>query len=54
MNDSISLDYQINRLGFWCVIIALATTVVSFFLPSAKTRIDRQISVIPRGRIHVS
>lgn len=33
MNNSISLDYQINRLGFWCVIIALATTVVSFVLP---------------------
>jgi len=33
LSNSISLDYQINRLGFWCVIIALATTVVSFVLP---------------------
>lgn len=30
---SISLDYQINRLGFWSVIIAIATGVVAMFLP---------------------
>ena len=33
MNNSISLDYQINRLGFWCAILVLATAVVSLFLP---------------------
>jgi hypothetical protein len=33
LNNSTSLDYQINRLGFWCVIFVLATAVVSLFLP---------------------
>ena len=33
MNNSISLDCQISRLGFWCAIFVLATAVVSLFLP---------------------
>jgi len=33
LNNSISLDYQISRLGFWCAIFVLATAVVSLFLP---------------------
>lgn len=33
MSTTLSLDYQINRFGFWSVIVALITTVVSFFLP---------------------
>lgn len=28
-----SLDYQINRLGFWSAIVAIATGVVAMFLP---------------------
>lgn len=33
MNTTISLDYQINRAGFWSGIVAIATGVVSIFLP---------------------
>ena len=33
MNNTISLDYQINRLGFWSIIIAIMTAVISAFLP---------------------
>ena len=33
MNTTQSLDYQINRLGFWSAIVAIATGVVSAFLP---------------------
>ena len=33
MSNAISLDYQVNRLGFWCAIGALATGVISMFLP---------------------
>ena len=33
MNATISLDYQINRFGFWSVIIAIATGVVAMFFP---------------------
>lgn len=33
MNTPISLDHQINRAGFWSAIIALATGVISMFLP---------------------
>ncbi len=33
MNKGISLDYQINRLGFWSVVVAIGTGVVAFFLP---------------------
>jgi len=33
VNNAISLDYQINRLGFWSVVIAFATGLVSAFLP---------------------
>jgi hypothetical protein len=28
-----TLDYQVNRLGFWSVIVAIATGVVSMFFP---------------------
>jgi hypothetical protein len=27
------MDYRINRLGFWCAIVALATGVIAMFLP---------------------
>jgi hypothetical protein len=33
MSVTTSLDYQINRLGFWSIIIAFATGVISAFLP---------------------
>jgi hypothetical protein len=33
VNNKNSLDYQVIRLGFWCAILALATSVVSAFLP---------------------
>ena len=33
MNPTISLDFQINRLGFWSAIVVLATGIVSLFLP---------------------
>jgi hypothetical protein len=33
LNATISLDYQINRLGFWSVIVAIATAVVAMFFP---------------------
>jgi heme/copper-type cytochrome/quinol oxidase subunit 1 len=33
MNQAISLDYRVNRLGFWCAIVVIVTLVVSFFLP---------------------
>jgi len=33
LNTTQSLDYQINRLGFWSAIIAIATGVVSMFFP---------------------
>jgi hypothetical protein len=33
LSTSISLDCQINRFGFWSVIVALLTTVVSLFFP---------------------
>ena len=33
MIKQISLDYQVNRLGFWCAVIALVTGVISMALP---------------------
>ncbi len=33
MNANTLLDYQINRLGFWSVVIAIMTGVISAFLP---------------------
>lgn len=33
VNATISLDYQINRLGFWSAIIMIVSGVVSAFLP---------------------
>ena len=33
MKAAPSLDYQVNRFGFWSVIVALLTTVVSLFFP---------------------
>jgi hypothetical protein len=33
LNNHISLDYQVNRLGFWCAVIALVTGVISMALP---------------------
>jgi hypothetical protein len=33
MRAASSLDYQINRFGFWSVIVAIATGVVAMFLP---------------------
>lgn len=33
MNATLSLDYQINRLGFWSAIVVIATSVVAMFFP---------------------
>lgn len=33
MNSAISLDYQINRAGFWSAIIALATGFIAMIFP---------------------
>lgn len=33
MSKARSLDYPINRFGFWSVIVVVVTTVVSMFLP---------------------
>lgn len=33
MGTPVSLDYQINRAGFWSAIIALVTTVIALFFP---------------------
>ena len=33
MSTKITLDYQINRLGFWSAILLVASGVVSMFLP---------------------
>ena len=33
MNTKITLDYQINRLGFWSVILIIVSGVVSMYLP---------------------
>jgi hypothetical protein len=33
LNSTLSLDYQINRLGFWSVIVVIATGIVSMFFP---------------------
>jgi hypothetical protein len=33
LNATISLDYQINRFGFWSVIVVIATGVVAMFFP---------------------
>ena len=33
MSTITSLDYQINRLGYWSAILAVVTTIVTFFLP---------------------
>ncbi len=33
MNSTINLNSQINRLGFWSAVVAVATAVVSAFLP---------------------
>ena len=33
MSNTSSLNEQVNRFGFWSVIVALLTTVVSFFFP---------------------
>jgi hypothetical protein len=33
LNKQISLDYQVNRLGFWCAVIVLATGVIAMALP---------------------
>ena len=33
MSTTQTLDYQINRLGFWSVIVAITTGVVSMFFP---------------------
>lgn len=33
MNNTVSLDYQVNRFGFWCAIVALFTGVISMVLP---------------------
>lgn len=31
--DTHSFDYQMNRLGFWSTVVAIATSVISFFIP---------------------
>jgi hypothetical protein len=33
MNAKTTLDYQINRVGFWSAIIVIATAVITMFLP---------------------
>jgi hypothetical protein len=33
LSTTLSLDYQINRFGFWSVIVTIATGVVAMFLP---------------------
>ena len=33
MNKTISLDGQINRLGFWSAIVVISTGIISMFLP---------------------
>lgn len=33
MTNTSLLDVQINRLGFWSAVIAIVTSVISFFLP---------------------
>ena len=33
MGATITLDLQINRLGFWSAVVAIATTVITFFIP---------------------
>jgi hypothetical protein len=33
LNKQISLDHQINRLGFWCAVIALVTGMIAMALP---------------------
>ncbi|MBT4523142.1 MAG: hypothetical protein HOC23_24335 [Halieaceae bacterium] len=33
MRAASSLDYQVNRFGFWSVIVALLTTVITLFFP---------------------
>ena len=33
MSTTLSLDYQINRFGFWSVIVVVATGVVAMFFP---------------------
>lgn len=33
MNTNISLDQQINKLGFWSTIVAIATTIIAMLLP---------------------
>ena len=33
MNTKITLDYQINRLGFWSAILVIVSGVVSMYLP---------------------
>jgi hypothetical protein len=33
MSTKITLDYQINRLGFWSVLLLIASGVVSMYLP---------------------
>ncbi len=33
MNATQTLDNQVNRFGFWSVIVALATVVVTLFFP---------------------
>ena len=40
MSTKITLDYQINRLGFWSAILLVASGVVSMFLPLDIPRID--------------
>ena len=33
MKDTRSLEYQVNRFGFWSVLVAVATGVLAMFLP---------------------
>lgn len=33
MGATVTLDLQINRLGFWSAVVAIATTVITFFIP---------------------
>ena len=33
MSATVTLGYQVNRLGFWSAVVAIVTLVVSFFIP---------------------
>ena len=33
MSEAGTLDYQVNRLGFWSVVVAIITSVIAMLLP---------------------